>query len=452
MKFLILLLISFISILNIPTSYGQQISYQELDSLSRRYYLLQTPDSIKKLIVNAEKQSVACFILYYRLGILYYDLKKYHLAETYFKKALTFDTRNKTVLEYLYYINYFTNNTYGAEYLLKDAPASLKEKLKIYSIKPIYSTEIIGGYFPRSNQENIIPNQLKVISNQPINTPPPYALPIYIEQNKNNDLPFGQISIESKWNNRWWTNHSVTYYYLNKQTDYRINNKDYSFLYSLKQIDLTHLSKYVVNEKLFFHITYHYIQINYQYPGINIKYPELFPTLINVPVTIKNNHLFYTGIQYKLNNQVLEPGFSFSSINNLQVLQADYEHRIFSKNLYLNLKLSYLNQQSSTNIVFNPRLGVAANRYYTPEITAYFGNLTNYQEFYGQILYNLSDDIHLKIGFNQYFTISKQLTAGVYLSYLRRINNLLEYYPYKITYYPVYYSQISGAFSLKWRF
>jgi len=111
-------------------SNAQKNDYVYYDSLTYKLYMEK---DYKQLIKKGKEALHSGFDYYYlrmRIGIAYYNQKKYRLAAPHFKKALSFSD-NDIVKEYLYYSYIWGGEPLMAERLINDMSNALKDKLRL---------------------------------------------------------------------------------------------------------------------------------------------------------------------------------------------------------------------------------------------------------------------------------------------------------------------------------
>lgn len=105
-------------------------------------YALFQEQNWKKLIEVGKLAIESNHDFYYlrlRVGIAYFQLNKYLLAEKHFNAAIGFYSGSELAQEYLYYCYLYTGKTEYAHLLNKDFPESLKKRINQKSIEFIFA-------------------------------------------------------------------------------------------------------------------------------------------------------------------------------------------------------------------------------------------------------------------------------------------------------------------------
>ena len=114
----------------LPAHAQEKLTSATVESKS---YKLYTDKNWKELIQFGNEAVAQNFDYYYlrlRLGIAYYELKKYRPALKQFLKAKKFNSKDDLLLEYIYYSYIFTAQFNEAKKLTHDFSSSLSQKLK----------------------------------------------------------------------------------------------------------------------------------------------------------------------------------------------------------------------------------------------------------------------------------------------------------------------------------
>ena len=80
---------------------------------------------------EALQGNVDYFYLRMRIGIAYYEIQQYRLAEKHFRKALQFNSQDETTQEYYYYSLFFSGQYDEARKLANDFTPDLKKKIRL---------------------------------------------------------------------------------------------------------------------------------------------------------------------------------------------------------------------------------------------------------------------------------------------------------------------------------
>ena len=125
---------------------AQETMYSEsIEQKSYQLYLDKKWDELICVGNNAIKNDMDYFYLRMRIGIAYYEKKDYALAESHFRKAITFNSSDDLALEYLYYSLLLNGRQEEARLLSKEFSAELAEKTGTNKSSSIQFIIIEGG-------------------------------------------------------------------------------------------------------------------------------------------------------------------------------------------------------------------------------------------------------------------------------------------------------------------
>ena len=119
-------------------SYSQQTLNTQV--VAKRSYGMYLKQQWPELIAYGDSVMKLGFDYYYirmRMGIAYFELKKYRLAEPHFKKAIEFNASEDLAYEYLYYIYIYTDRFEESRKMISKMSPVLKTKIKTDSLPAI---------------------------------------------------------------------------------------------------------------------------------------------------------------------------------------------------------------------------------------------------------------------------------------------------------------------------
>ena len=124
-KIIIIILI----ILPLNTFAQKKLSYRQADALTYSQYLKGDWKNLIKTGNEYLKYGSDFYYLQVRMGIAYYELKKYRKAIPYLQKAYKENRKNDVVNEYLYYAYLFSDRVMDAQKVSEKFNVPLKKKL-----------------------------------------------------------------------------------------------------------------------------------------------------------------------------------------------------------------------------------------------------------------------------------------------------------------------------------
>jgi tetratricopeptide (TPR) repeat protein len=178
MRYIIIILL-FVS----TAAIGQQLDFQKTDSLSYNQFMNHQYNELKKTGQLAIQQDIDFFYLRMRLGIAYYEEKKYENALIHFSKAHLMNPLDTVTQEYMYFTYQYLNRNDEAKLLSKTFSQSMIKRLCI-SPKSIDFITVGAGTMVTNNASDNISKSIIGDSK------------IYAEAIFNDKMSFGNIALQ----------------------------------------------------------------------------------------------------------------------------------------------------------------------------------------------------------------------------------------------------------------
>ncbi|HEC41687.1 MAG TPA: hypothetical protein ENI20_02525 [Bacteroides sp.] len=115
----------------------QSQNFTEVDKNTYELYMSGDWAALVQAGKSALKQDIDYYFLRMRIGVGYYEQKNYKSAQSHFKKALAFNAGDLVALEYLYYSYLFGGQAQQAALMYDKFSESMKEKLPDPGLKPV---------------------------------------------------------------------------------------------------------------------------------------------------------------------------------------------------------------------------------------------------------------------------------------------------------------------------
>lgn len=133
-----IVLIYTLLIFSISITAQKEISHTEIDKKTYSQYIQSNWKELIKTGKLSLKNEVDFYYLQVRMGIAYYELKKYRKAIPYLERSRKLSVDNELIAEYLYYSYLFSGRVFDARKLSGTFTEKLKTKLGI-KVNPIIS-------------------------------------------------------------------------------------------------------------------------------------------------------------------------------------------------------------------------------------------------------------------------------------------------------------------------
>lgn len=403
----------FYLLLSVSVVAQKNINYPDIDKKTYSQYLSGDWKELIKTGKHSLKNDIDFYYLQVRMGIAYYELKKYQKAILFFENARKLNTKDDLIAEYLYYSYLFSGRSSDARKLTKELSLKLKAKIGI-KVNPIFSAINIG--FRTENFENY-----KI---EP-------SLSDLLQQNVKKDYSYFAFGAEHLIKN----NQKLSWGY-SKVT---VNTTMFDIGDSNEQTD----DDWLIKQNQF----YFSYQNQLQY-GLNLVFAANFLNIVSSGGTISsgtpgagpggfnnttasyvsNNIIGYFGLQKNISNFKIGINASVSNLYEDFQFQPGIDftwYPLANTNLYLSTNASYKienkNNQWENEPVIKQAIGFRLLPvYFEPSIT--FGNISNYTESNAFIVNNDNDVIKNRF----------ELLAYAYL-FKSKLNLFIKYQNYSKT-------------------
>lgn len=427
------------------------LSFTQINTESYRLYLVQEWDSLISLGKEALKQDIDFYYLRMRLGIARYEQEKYRQSWIHFRKALEFNQADPLAQEYLYYALLLAGQGDQAMLLRKEFKGDLA--LKLAPVKGEFLEHLgVEFLYNKALTEELLSDPDALFADLPPGV-----------QYLTRDYFNASLSLGNRLSPGIRLNHLFTY--LSKNNFYYYNDG----LYQL-QLDPQHVKQYqyyispsfTIPSGFTFMPMFHLVSIHYQAPVFFSQGMQGGNPRVAWGYSDKLNVVSGLNVLKTAGNLDLQLAAWYANLNNMQQVQNRLGltwYPLGNLNFYLG---AYLNSQyemtDSTGILrFIPEAhaGLAIAKKVWLDLNAAFGDMTNYLEQNGSLVFNsFSDIIQKKAGLTLSVLVSEKGSV-VYLGG--------RWSAHQSTFYPFYpadtdvtnsltYNAISIYGGLTWKF
>ncbi len=426
-------------------------SFYQVDSATYQLYLQNDWKKVISVGKQGLNKKIDSYFIRMRLGIAYYKQNNYRQASKHFQNAYTLDTANEVVKEYLYYSYLFGGQTLDAQLFSGTFSPVFKQKLNITNKPIINNISVIFGTSQQTNNEDVVGIDIDNEQN------------IYGEQQFATDEYFGIVSIQKQIAKSLniscsYTNLNIHNYSKIAYNTFKINN--FKKWKAINEINITNTEtkQNEIYAKLTYQTPYHttislatnYISgsskpVNYStidstiilYDTTTYTFPV--DTLSSLPIISTSNYnytnnVFSFLISKDFNNFQVSLGAVYSNFNNKTqyVVNSQIVYYPFGNlNLYLISNINYQKQTKSkksnnSEIIFGEKIGFKLVNHCWFETSATIGNISNYTENEGAVVYNDLSTITKKINATFLFPFPK-FNIILQTQYNEKENNYLTY-------------------------
>ena len=382
----------------------EQASFSRFDSETYRFYLEEKWDSLIHTGKKAIQEEIDYYYLRMRLGIAYYSRKNYRKAAHHFSRALQLNHQDPVALEYLYYCRNYAGQEEQADLLRKQFRGNLA--LKLPPQKPAFFDQagVEYSYLYGLNQD---------IADHPVDHFPAYEPGVQYLARRFTNVSFSLANAIAP---------GITlqhvYTFLSKENLYFYNDGTYTCIVPDQQVrqHQYYLSPRFTTPSGFQIIpVFHLLHLRFQVPA---QSSTGYQGGSGLSLVIKERNDFLAGLAFSKGAGPLDihlEGY-YAGLNDAQQVQNRIGltwYPLGNLNLYaggyLNSQYEFSNGEGVFRIIPKLLAGFAIREKVWIDLNAAAGEMTNYAENYGAIIYNsYSEVIEKKIGLSLSVPVSKK--------------------------------------------
>lgn len=361
------------------------------------------------------------FFLRARLGIAYYESGQYIKAIPQLEKALETGIDNPSVLTNLYFCYFYTGREADRDFVFSKLPKSSKKRLQ--PLNNIIANNIFADFgfsFSSDKEENTA---------GAINTG---AGDLYNEQTINGNAFTVGVGI----NQLLFQSLSIDYYYsylkLDKTKTIQTAGEQFSNSYSEYQNRFYNRYNIRISDGLVFSPSGHFIGTDYTtiYGQTDSAISGSQTVSVYEQQKIDESFVLSADITKYMTTYRASINGSFSYLNNIHQWQLGASFKIFpmkKASFYTVSDIFIQNQKDVANLIFNQRLGGFSGKKFFYELFFTIGNINNFNEKNGAVVYNNPDLIKFKTGFDMKYYITTLFNLNLGYSFQSRERNSYNY-------------------------
>ena len=399
----ILVVILVMSVASIPAQ--EMTKLKEIDAVTYRQWQQKDWQNLIRTGQKAQAEGIDFLLLDYRMGIAYYQLKKYLKAIPYFEKVYYEQPQNIVLQEYLYYAYLFSDRIYDAGILIKNMPVELLQKLHLkaknhlidavsFNIK--YDFNLDNIYHPESGESVI--------------------------QTSADRQSWQSIGLQHSIGKRWTLYHTFSYLTTRNriQTDSSVFPRHY--YEDIRQFEYYVLINFHYKNAWDLMLGGHLVALNLEAPNpdYDSNNPQSSTFLYDLQ---RQSFLGIAGIGKGIDIYRFFLTYSISDIGGEKQMQTEFGAGIYpfaNNRLYLETKLTGLFDNMSDrpdravteNISWRPTAKIFVN------IFGSYGSLRHYHDYNGLIIFNDNDRSLWRAG----ISLSYAVNGKLWLSFLYKQN------------------------------
>lgn len=455
-------------VLTINNLFAQNKSLKEsyVDSISYVYALNGKHNELVKIANQAFDAKIDYYYLRYRLGVSYFNKKKYLFAAENFSKALEFYPADFYTKEYLFYCYLYLNNIDEAKNISLKLPSTVRtsyEKLlgkeRLINIESGYQTT---SYNSNQDTSNFLGTDGVYAESDRMKSLQYYQVGINFPVTKKIKLYTGFSYVNNNRTRHIYSNDNYYYYDYNNLIFNKINRtKDTAQEYSLNQYQAYLGTSISLPKKFTLQVGFqnmYYSQNKLTASSDSLK-STLLDTLIynykyQLTKSTQNNFVTSISLSKMISNWNLQTSVGLANIDKTNIFQVGAQTTYSPLGNYnLNITGGYYCSFDSTvrNILFAKISGRITDSWWY-EAYHYQGNLKNYHESNAYVVYNISDIIKSKSGVNIAYYFHPNWTLNMRYDFLVRTASYTRYIVGKQNVLSENYFNNSFIVNLVWKF
>jgi len=387
-KYIIILVIILISI-NSKINAQEIFNYRSIDNKTYNQYLNKDWKNLIKTGKKSLKNNIDFYYLQVRMGIAYYEQKKYSKAIKYFENSYYTNKNDELVQEYLYFSYIFIGRYKDAKILAGKFNRRLKGKLNITAENPFIKALYIETKHDINEDYKQIPELDEQIYQATVLRKSYYNLSFQHDIGERLSIFHGYSNVKTT---NFIINDDIN---LPPSFEEKVNQNEYYFSINAQIFKGTNISG-----------GFHYIHTNY-----NASIPsQITPgrlgnnSLISLYNNSENSFAASLNISKQFSIFNIMSGISFSNLNSSKQIQPIINVKIFpfdKSNIYTSTTAMYIfdeNEKTNFNLpIFKQSLGIVFLKYSLFEPSISYGDMKNFTLHNSQIANNDLDIVKEKL-------------------------------------------------------
>jgi tetratricopeptide (TPR) repeat protein len=445
---------------------SKQIKESYVDSLSYVYSMNGNYNELISLAKKSFDAEIDFYYLRYRIGISYFNQKKYLLAAEHFGKALEFYPGDFYTKEYLFYCNLYLNNLDEAKQIVLKLPLNSQSyytkmlgKEKMLNIESGYQTT---SYSNNQSANTFMGSDGVYAESDRMKSLQYYQIGVNFPISKKMKLYTGLSFVQNIRERHIYSNYmSYIYDYQNAVFNKSIKLKDTAQDYTLSQYQFYLGSTFNLPKRFSMQVGFQnmYYSQNKLAAQSDSSKSLFLDTLIykykyQINPSTLNNFVTSVSLSKTFSNFNSLIGFGYANIDETSIYQVGGQLTYSPLGNYnLNFTGGYYLSADSTkrNVGFAKVVGRITDSWWF-EVYHYQGNLKNFHESNAYVVYNISDVIKSKSGINLAYYINPNWTLNFRYDYLTRSSTYVRYLSNSQSKFDDNYTTNSFIINLIWKF
>lgn len=399
---------------------------QNFHSIDQTTYQLYQQERWEDLIdyykKNVNPEKVDYYYLRMRLGIAWYEKTNYLKAIPHFRKALSFNGSSMIAKEYLYYAYLYSGQRHMADKIIKRIPLD-KRKTMNHNAPAFFESFRFELGVNASNGPNLA-------SKVDLNAEPN----IGGEEAFTGNTMYTLVGMEHQFSSNFSIYHAYSSYRISKNHRFMTLDQLTAFDYKINQNNYYLKPTLTLDNGLKLKAAYHHIHVSYDLPSLVSFEENLYEKLW---IDLSDYLLYFSAGKYFGKTHIAFNG-SYSELNEQQQQQYGAEISWYPYGNYtfvMGVSTAYHMQHTndtdappkSDGLILKPFALWSLTDNFWLKGSYTFGELYNYQEEHGFIVYNIPDKITRKAEITLNHRLNRHLTLNINYRYMKREDDFLSY-------------------------
>ena len=447
---------------------GSILKESYVDSTSYVYFMKGQHPELVTLTKNALSAGIDSYYLRVRIGVSYFNKNEFYLAAIHLRKAVEFYPSDIYAKEFLFYSYLYMENIEEAKLIIAKMPFTYQAGYRKL-IKLQKSLVFESGYQTTSYSNN---QDSAVFLAKDISDTSLHGNGVYAVSDRMKSIQYFQIGggypiskrmkgysgLSLVRNNREEHIYSKDYYWDNTKLVYIPKIKDTLHTYTLSQYQVytgftltlpNHFNILVGGQYMYY--TQNKLYAQYNATSFNYNYKD--------STTSRSNFVSNVSLTKSYGKFIPMLSFGVNRIDAITISQYTAQTSYLplgNYNLVLTGGLSLSKDSSTSRNVYFVKVGgkITNNLWY--DTYCYTGNLKNFTEGNGYVVYNISDKITMKSGINLTYYLNQKFNFGLRYDLLKRESSYDRYFTSngssKVKSYSDNYLNHSLIINVLWKF
>lgn len=401
-----------------------------VDSASYVYFTKGKHIELISLTKNALSAGIDSYYLRVRIGVSYFKQNDFYLASIHLQKALEYYPSDMYTKEFLFYSYLYIAKQEEAKLLIDKMPAVYQEAYR--KLIKLQNSFVFESGYQTTSYTDKQDSSLFLAKDPTVASILPNA--VYAESDRMKSIQYFQVGVGYPISKRIKGYSGVSLVRNNREEHIYsrklLSIKDTAHNYTLSQyqaytgltVTLSNHFNLLVGGQYMYYMQ-NKLYANYNSSSQSYKYHD--------SITSRNNLVTNISITKSYGKITPMLSFGFNEIDAISIMQYTAQASYFpigNSNLTITGGFSTSTDDMDTRNVYFTKIGGEITRKLWYDAYLYTGNLKNFTEGNGYVVYNISDKITVKTGVNLTYYLNQKWSVGCRYDMLKRESTYNRYF------------------------